>query len=305
MLHVIALNVAGAGYTTYAGDPATGLSPQPLGMATPAVPERVLEALQQLDRDARRTSNEALVRLFTDPQLPALLLYAVHLTNARDDLGRSGLVFLHGVLLPEALAAGAALDALRPQLAAGPLLALGTEVARVARDPNDPALFLRQRCLRVEAVVTTTPGPRISLDAADATLVMPTFAHDGTTNVASGEPTLVHGRRSSPPRPGRGVVAGAFLLGATVSLVPLLLRSTPPVEPSEGAPLMRPTCDAGVVIVRGPPAPVVAIDAGVTLLTDAPSVDRAPSSPSPLVRRPRTPVSLPDARRPNASPPLE
>ena len=52
-----------------------------------------------------------------------------------------------------------------------------------------------------------------------------------------------------------------------------------------------------------PPAPLAPRAAAVVPVT--PAVVRAPPEPPQVVRRPRSPAGLPDARRPNVSPPLE
>lgn len=171
MRHVIQLNVAGHGYSTYAGAPREGFKEQPLGIATPSVPSSVIDASAALDATVRHCRDGVSVTMRHDVGRKPVLAYGCFFPAACDEKGRPGLVLVHAVELDgiEALAPtlGAAIESLSDES----LVALEASVARVALDPEGLDALLERISAEVVRRSPTVTPPMLTLGAEASDLV--------------------------------------------------------------------------------------------------------------------------------------
>jgi hypothetical protein len=149
MRHVVLLNVAGHGYSTYAGSPLDGFREQPLGAETPAVSRSALAASRALDDTVRRGRLSVSATARHDVGMKPLVAYASFFPEAVDEKGRPGLVFVHLVELDAIEALAPALGAVIESLTDDALSALGESVASVARDRAGLDALLQRVCADV------------------------------------------------------------------------------------------------------------------------------------------------------------
>lgn len=138
--HLFRFNVKGQGFVLYAqrGD---GYHAVPLDYASREVPRAYLRAQRLIDEFIERRPNRWGVSCVHDAAAGiSCLAYGVSL-NAPDDLGRTGIAFVHGMLLSDPTKAREALSGVLAMLAPQNIGECHAEIARMAASGGDSNLF--------------------------------------------------------------------------------------------------------------------------------------------------------------------
>jgi hypothetical protein len=160
MRHYFRINLAGQGYALFAGTPRQGFRPQPLDVEGPAVPRAYLRAQRRLDEafEARQGSL-TLVLQRTAAGAPPVVAYGAR-TGAQDEMGRSGLVFVHGLELDAGEGLYPCVAAVLAQLSAGGTRQLLQEVECLAVGKGISTVegFLKRTAAAVEVALAERAG---------------------------------------------------------------------------------------------------------------------------------------------------
>lgn len=142
MRHVILMNLKGHGYSTWAGDPAQGFEVQPLGIATERVSPTMLEVTSELNESVRGLGFRLTLSMRHADDGRPVVAFGCIVPGARDDLGRDGIVFVHGIELESPNALRACVRGMVEFLSASRLQQLLAGVAQAAVDDKSPADFI-------------------------------------------------------------------------------------------------------------------------------------------------------------------
>ncbi len=153
--HVFVINLAGRGYSTFAGGPAMGFEEQPMGVVTARVSETTLSVIEGLDDAARVAPSRRSLAACRDRRGAIVVALGAHLAEARDEKGRGGLVFLHALELGVGDDLPDVVTALLTATAAFPRL--DHELAALASCTDDPLPLLMSLAAEVERRASLSP----------------------------------------------------------------------------------------------------------------------------------------------------
>jgi hypothetical protein len=165
MHHVVSVNLAGVGYSTYAGDPETGLELQSLGVVTERVSSSILDAQHRLDDHVRQHAPFRSLRIVSPAEGRVAVCFGCFFPDARDRLGREGLVLLHALEISDVAALPRAVLAVLHALTPAGVQRLGEEVGRIAVEEGAGTSFLSDWCRsfeeRIKLSTINDPGPSL------------------------------------------------------------------------------------------------------------------------------------------------
>jgi hypothetical protein len=206
MRHFFRVNVAGQGNTLYAGSLRAGFRPQALDVVSPEVPAGYLCAQRRLDEAfAPRQPGWSLAMVRLDGRGWPVVAYAGQLV-ARDEGGRPGIVFVHGMELDKGEGLYPCVAGVLKGLSPGATRKLIRDLESLAAGKKDVAVeaFLRRTAGAVEAL--SSSGTRCGEDDLPDVGVI---EHDcaGAAPVAWLTMAAVQGRADPPwqvyDRPGK------------------------------------------------------------------------------------------------------
>lgn len=144
MRHIVLLNVARHGYTTWAGSPSEGFHEQPLGVTTEKVSESTLAASNELNEVVRQPATSVSVALRHDVGQRPVVAFGAFFPHAVDDKGRAGLVLVHVLELEDTRNLLAVVWAVVDFLAPSNVAACAEGVATVAVEEGAALPFLQR-----------------------------------------------------------------------------------------------------------------------------------------------------------------
>lgn len=168
--HLILVNVARHGYTLYAGGAADGLTAQPLGAESAAVPRAMLDAHRDLRAFLEGGAEVRTVLIGCDAGARPVVAYGCRFAEVADDRGRKGIVLLHAVQFDDVHLVPAYVEAALLRLGPRQMPRIAQGVARCAEHglpEHFVALLVRKLEEHAERVGPSVPegGPRLALAA--------------------------------------------------------------------------------------------------------------------------------------------